>query len=124
VAVEISWTIHKSFAPHSRQITTPTSHHSDSLQARCSSCHPTNSIKALKERQTQKGGKKAHAVIRPADGVQCQHDTSHSCQSNASCLLDMTLETPAYHCPCQTPPHPDSNTNTHKSHKNKQVTSS
>ena len=43
----ISWAICKS-APRSRQITTPAPHHSVFLQAGCSSCHPTNSIKALK----------------------------------------------------------------------------
>jgi len=36
-----------SFAPRSRQITTPVPYHSF-LQARCPSCHPTNSVKALK----------------------------------------------------------------------------
>ena len=35
-------------APHPRQITMPTSHHSGFLQAGCPSCHPTNRIKALK----------------------------------------------------------------------------
>jgi len=35
-------------APHSRQITMPTPHHSSFLQAGCPSCHPTNSVKALK----------------------------------------------------------------------------
>ena len=35
-------------APHSRQITTPSPHHSVFLQAGCPSCHPTNSVKALK----------------------------------------------------------------------------
>jgi len=43
----ISWAICKS-APRSRQITTPAPHHSVVLQARCPSCHPTHSIKALK----------------------------------------------------------------------------
>jgi len=43
----ICWAICKS-APHPRQITTPTSHHSGFLQAGCPSCHPTNSVKALK----------------------------------------------------------------------------
>jgi len=33
----------------SSQTTTPTSHHSSFLQAGCPSCHPTNSVKALKE---------------------------------------------------------------------------
>jgi len=42
----ISWNICKS-APRSRQITMPAYHHSV-LQAGCPSCHPTNSIKALK----------------------------------------------------------------------------
>jgi len=32
----------------SSQTTTPTSHHSVFLQAGCPSCHPTNSVKALK----------------------------------------------------------------------------
>jgi len=43
----ISWTICKS-APRYRQITMPAPHHSVFLQAGCPSCHPTNSIKALK----------------------------------------------------------------------------
>ena len=43
----ISWAICKS-APRSRQITTPASHHSVFLQAGCPSCHPSNSVKALK----------------------------------------------------------------------------
>jgi len=47
----ISWAICKS-APHSRQITTPAPHHSSFLQAGCPSCHPTNSIKALKAHAT------------------------------------------------------------------------
>ena len=44
----ISWTICKSFAPHSRQITTSVPHHSVFLQVGCLSCRPTNSVKALK----------------------------------------------------------------------------
>ena len=43
----ISWAICKS-APWPRYITTPASHHSVFLQAGCPSCHPTNSVKALK----------------------------------------------------------------------------
>ena len=43
----ISWDICKS-APRSRQITTPTPHHSVFLHAGCPSCRPTNSVKALK----------------------------------------------------------------------------
>ena len=43
----ISWAICKS-APRSRQITTPVPYHSSFLQARCPSCGPTNSVKALK----------------------------------------------------------------------------
>jgi len=42
-----SWAICKS-ASRSRQITTPVPHHSSFLQAGCPSCHPTNSVKALK----------------------------------------------------------------------------
>ena len=47
----ISWAICKS-APRSRQITTPAPHHSCFLQARCPSCRPTNSVKALKANAT------------------------------------------------------------------------
>jgi len=43
----IRWEICK-FAPRSRQITTPAPHCSVFLQARCPSCRPTNSVKALK----------------------------------------------------------------------------
>ena len=43
----ISWAMCKS-APRTRQITTSAPHHSVFLQARCPSCHPTNSFKALK----------------------------------------------------------------------------
>ena len=43
----ISWAICKS-APRSRQITMPAPHHSVFLKAGCPSCHPTNSVKALK----------------------------------------------------------------------------
>jgi len=35
-------------APRSRQITTPAPHYSSFLQAGCPSCHPTNSVKAVK----------------------------------------------------------------------------
>jgi len=60
-ASSISWAICKS-APHPRQIPTPAPHHSVFLQAGCPSCHPTNSIKALKkaftEVQLQMYGKK------------------------------------------------------------------
>ena len=49
----ISWTICKS-APRSRQITMPIANppQLSFLQAGCSSCHPTNSVKALKATQT------------------------------------------------------------------------
>ena len=43
----ISWAICKS-APRSRQITTPTPHHSVFYRPVCPSCRPTNSVKALK----------------------------------------------------------------------------
>ena len=46
----ISRTICKS-APRCRQITTPAPHYSSFLQAGCPSCHPTNSVKALKAQQ-------------------------------------------------------------------------
>jgi len=38
-----------------RQITMPTPHHSVFLQAGCPSCHPTNSVKALKALKHHKG---------------------------------------------------------------------
>jgi len=44
--IGISWTICKSFAPHSRQITMPVPHHSVFLRTGCSSWRPTNSVKA------------------------------------------------------------------------------
>jgi len=44
----IGWTIYKSFAPRSRQISTPLPHHSVFTGA-CPSCRQTNSVKALKE---------------------------------------------------------------------------
>jgi len=51
----ISWTIRKQSAPHTRQTTTPTPHHSHSiLQAGCPSCHPANSVKAQKARHYTK----------------------------------------------------------------------
>jgi len=43
----ISWTLRKSFAPRSRQITASASHHSVFLQAGCYSWRPTNSVKAM-----------------------------------------------------------------------------
>jgi len=43
-----SWTIRKSFTLHFRQTTMPAHHQSNFLRAGCSSCRPTNSIKALK----------------------------------------------------------------------------
>jgi len=43
----ISWTICKS-APWSRHTTMAASHHSVFLRARCPSCRPSNSVKALK----------------------------------------------------------------------------
>jgi len=43
----ISWAICKS-APRSSKITTPGPHHSVFLQPGCPSCHPTNTVKALK----------------------------------------------------------------------------
>jgi len=44
----ISWAVCKS-ATSPRHITTPALHHSVFLQARCPSCRPTNSVKAMKE---------------------------------------------------------------------------
>ena len=55
----IHWAICKS-APHSSQITTPVPHHSVCLQAACPSCHPTNSVKALKTRLNTKYKDRLH----------------------------------------------------------------
>jgi len=49
----ISWAVCKS-APSSRQITIPAPYHSVFLQARCPSCCPTNSVKALKAKKSEK----------------------------------------------------------------------
>ena len=49
----ISWVICKS-APCCRQITTPATHHLGFLQVGCSSCRPTNSVKALKGKHHDK----------------------------------------------------------------------
>ena len=46
----ISWALYKS-APRSRQITMPAPHHLIFLQAGRPSCHPTNSVKALKAKE-------------------------------------------------------------------------
>jgi len=45
---DVSWTICRSSAPHSRQITMPAPHYSIFLQTRCSFWCPTNSVEALK----------------------------------------------------------------------------
>jgi len=47
-----SWAICKC-TPRSRQITMPAAYHSTFLQARCPSCRPTNSVKALKAKTTE-----------------------------------------------------------------------
>ena len=53
----ISWAICKS-APRCRQITMPAPHHSSFSQAGCRSCHPTNSVKAVRaeEKKEVSGG--------------------------------------------------------------------
>jgi len=52
---DISWAICK-FAPRPRQLTMPASHNSVFLQAGSPSCHPINSIKALKARAASTEG--------------------------------------------------------------------
>ena len=52
----ISWAICKC-APRPRQIPTPAPQHSIFLQAGCSSCHPTSSVKTLKAHVKQNGNK-------------------------------------------------------------------
>ena len=59
----ISWAIRKS-APRSRQITMPAPDHSIFLPAGCPSCHPTNSVKALKENSTATTTSKQTALDR------------------------------------------------------------
>jgi len=58
----ISWTICKSFAPHSRQITTPVPPSLNFLRAGCSSWCPTNSVKDLKVQQKKTMKAKQHAT--------------------------------------------------------------
>ena len=61
----ITWAICKS-APCYRQITTPAPHHSVFLQAGCPSCHPTNSIKALKASVHHSSKRNVHENIMHA----------------------------------------------------------
>jgi len=48
------WVAVASTGPYASLITTPVPHHSVCLQAGCPSCHPTNSVKALKTRLNTK----------------------------------------------------------------------
>jgi len=67
----------------SSQTTTPTSHHSVFLQAGCPSCHPTNSVKALKEkRQDGNGVKMLHFV----------HAENHMLMTTNSILQTLSLQ--------------------------------
>ena len=66
----ISWAICKS-AHRSRQITTPAAHHSVFLQAGCPSCHPTNSVKALK-------AKHYHILSNSTIYIHCITPISHN----------------------------------------------
>ena len=71
----ISWAICKS-APRCRQITMPAPHHSVFLQAGCPSCHPNNSVKALKARTFQQQPQKINMQV-------CRnlhHLTPHNCK--------------------------------------------
>ena len=61
----ISWAVCKS-APCYRQTTTPAPHHSVFLQAGCPSCHPTNSIKALKASVHHSSKRNVHENIMHA----------------------------------------------------------
>ena len=60
---DISWAICKS-AHRSRQITMPAPHLSSFLEAGCPSCHPTNSVKALK---ALPGDRKSNGWNRPQE---------------------------------------------------------
>ena len=66
----IRWAICKS-AHRSRQITTPAPHHSVFLQAGCPSCHPTNSVKALK-------AKHYHILSNSTIYIHCITPISHN----------------------------------------------
>jgi len=50
----------------------PTPHHSVFLQARCPSCHPTNSVKALKAQSTEGLLKKLETVKKMLDHKEVQ----------------------------------------------------
>ena len=72
----ISWTICKS-APRSRQITTPAPHHSVFLQAGCPSCHPTNSVKALKAITIYSGLNKNNRKVHHGEWEKQSQDNVH-----------------------------------------------
>jgi len=59
----ISWAICKSTS-RSKQINKPVPHHSSFLQAGCPSCHPTNSVKALKAQVKAVKVKAVHKKLR------------------------------------------------------------
>ena len=67
----ISWAVCK-LAPRSRQITMPAPHHSVFLQAGCPSCHPTNSIRALKAYCPLDY---SHMVLKHANYIYKLHDS-------------------------------------------------
>ena len=70
----ISWAVCKS-APRSRLITRLAPHHSVFLQAGCPSCHPTNSVKALKAQFYS-----CHGNVRELTKKQkCQENVMESC---------------------------------------------
>ena len=68
----IIWAICKS-APCSRQTTTLAPHYSVFLQAGCPSCHPTNSVKALKIRALKVGFTVLISKSSNTESVQCIH---------------------------------------------------
>ena len=86
----ISWAICKS-AYRSRQMTTPTPHHSVFSQAGCPSCHPTNSVKALKATAvTLPNLKRFFKKLSPADSL-------GNLQYGVNYISDHTL----YMLPCE-----------------------
>jgi len=70
-------------ASHPRQITTPASHHSDFLQARCPSCHRTNSVKAqqidVMETEQKKQVGLSAAADEPDDNVSAAPGLPEEC---------------------------------------------
>jgi len=83
----IRWAECKS-APRSRQITTPAPQHSVFLQAGCPSCHPTNSIRALKALPSDTAiSKQLNSTVTDIEPsiFTTAHGCSTQCANNSAC---------------------------------------